>query len=121
MFVADGPPSDEEAHRWQNAVDQNQRASLQAAGLQFHLQNDLVAEFSDGVRQFDCRTPPKGIGTPTEGFDGTPASTVHLRTVERDASETVSDCTPLIVVAYLPPASVGGRNKTRPSDRARGS
>jgi hypothetical protein len=79
MFVADGPPSDEEAHRWQNAVDQNQRASLQAAGWQFRLQNDLVAEFSDGVRQFDCRTlpkgvrtPPKGVRTPPKGVDGTP-------------------------------------------------
>ena len=42
--------------------------ALKAAGWQFHLQNDLVDEFSDGVRQFDCRTPRR-------------VSTEHLRMV----------------------------------------
>jgi hypothetical protein len=50
---------------------ENERASLQVAGWQSHLQNDLVAEFSDGVRQFYCWTPPKGVGTPPKGVNGT--------------------------------------------------
>ena len=57
---------------WTQRQRQMAKDALKAAGWQFHLQNDLVDEFSDGDRQFDRRTPPKGVGTPPKGVSCTP-------------------------------------------------